>query len=176
MLQPHIFGIGPDIRIRPVRQRVDPPLVVLIAGLEYPSLFTVVKRHDDAVTALFVRYDLQLVALFPPSHALILAHTQRQDRPALLRHRTLFQMFAAVSHLAQRRDLLYAHQFPHTIPVHHVIGQIPQIAVFLEICTLEIDKLRRIDACNTMHIKMPHSGPAHQMPQHAAVFLMENFP
>ena len=73
-------------------------------------------------------------------------------------------MFAAISHLAQRRDLLYAHQFPHTIPVHHVIGQIPQIAVFLEICTLEID------ACNTMHIKMPHSGPAHQVPQHAAVF------
>ena len=77
LLQPYIPGIGPDIRIRPVRQRVDPSLIVLIAGLEYSALFTVVKRHDDAVAALFVRCDLQLIALFPPSHTLILAHAQR---------------------------------------------------------------------------------------------------
>ena len=85
-------------------------------------------------------------------------------------------MFAAVSHLAQRRDLLSAHQLPHTVLVHHVISQISHVSVYLEICTLDIDKLRRVDARDGMEVEMPHPGPAHQMPQHAAVFLMESFP
>ena len=79
-------------------------------------------------------------------------------------------MFAAISHLAQRRNLLSAHQLPHTVLVHHVISQISHVSVYLVNLYAGNRQAPAVDACNTMHIKMPHSGPAHQVPQHAAVF------
>jgi len=62
------------------------------------------------------------------------------------------------------------HERPHAFCIHDVMGNIPEVAVVLEVSALEIYQFGRVDAGDVMDVKMFDSRAPEQMSQHPGVF------